>query len=274
MSQQTARQDFAGRRHRDDGRVGGRVHRLFGAQRILLDKYNAYGEVPIPGSGSLHLPAGEVTVSLHTVVIGSPNGGGLPVPPLGVTISPPDGVAQPVVTEDIGSTTTVNNDAHVRVWVVQIAAAGTYNVMTDGQVNGFINPRLAFGYKSSYGYLVWVFVAMFVVGLIDLALSVKWMTAPGGRRRRRWWPESYFSAARPIEPQMVPVAATDTSPSVAREPTDEGVQARATRNAHGASGFRGSSRSGVRGRNAASSKDAEIHSPPSVCVCTPTRRYG
>ena len=60
---------------------------------FFLDKYNAYGEVPIPGSGSLHLPRGEVTVSLHTVVIGGPNGGGLPVPPLGVTITPPDGVA-------------------------------------------------------------------------------------------------------------------------------------------------------------------------------------
>ncbi len=41
---------------------------------FFLDEYNAYGEVPIPGSGSVHLPRGEVTVSLHTVVIGGPNG--------------------------------------------------------------------------------------------------------------------------------------------------------------------------------------------------------
>jgi hypothetical protein len=191
---------------------------------FFLDKYNAYGEVPIPGSGSLHLPAGEVTVSLHTLVIGSPNGGGLPVPPLGVTIIPPDGVAQPVVTESIGSTTTVNNDAHVRVWVVQIATDGTYNITTDGQVNGFINPRLAFGYKSSYGYLVWVFVAMFVVGLIDLALSVKWMTSARRKAASAVVANPYFSAAQPIEPQMVPVAAPDASPSMAREPTDEGVR--------------------------------------------------
>ena len=33
---------------------------------FVLDKYNAYGEVPIPGSASLHLPEGEVTVSFHT----------------------------------------------------------------------------------------------------------------------------------------------------------------------------------------------------------------
>src|SRR5438445_494855 len=74
---------------------------------FFLDHYNAYGEVPIPGSASVYLPAGEVTVSLHTVVISGPDGGGLPVPPLGVTISPPDGVAQPSMTENIGSTTTV-----------------------------------------------------------------------------------------------------------------------------------------------------------------------
>lgn len=169
---------------------------------FFLDKYDAYGEVAIPGSSSLSLPAGEVTVSFHTVVIGGPNGG-LPVPPLGVTISPPEGVAQPVVTENIGSTTTVNNDAHVRVWVAQIPAAGTYNVTTDGKVNGFIEPRLAFGHRSSYGYLVWVFVAVFVVGLVDSIVSGRWLS----RTRRK--------AATAF------VAVHEPSPY---EPSDEGVR--------------------------------------------------
>ena len=62
--------------------VGGFIVSLV-LNAFFLDKYNAYGEVPIPGSGNLYLPAGEATISLHTVVIGSPNGGGLPVPPLG-----------------------------------------------------------------------------------------------------------------------------------------------------------------------------------------------
>ncbi len=43
---------------------------------FFLDKYDAYGEVAIPGSGSVHLPAGDVTVSLHTLVIGGTNGVG------------------------------------------------------------------------------------------------------------------------------------------------------------------------------------------------------
>ncbi|MGZ4515602.1 MAG: SHOCT domain-containing protein [Mycobacterium sp.] len=160
--------------------VGGFIVSLV-LNAFLLDKYNAYGEVAIPGSGSMYLPAGEVTISLHTVVIGGPNGGGLPVPPLGVTISPPEGVAQPAVTENISSTTTVNNDAHVRVWVARIPASGTYNITTGGQVNGFIDPRLAFGHTSSAGFLVWLCVATFVVGLVGALLSGWWLA----RTRRR-----------------------------------------------------------------------------------------
>ncbi|WP_055405151.1 MULTISPECIES: SHOCT domain-containing protein [unclassified Mycobacterium] len=185
--------------------VGGFITALV-LNAFFLDKYNAYGEVPIPGSGSVYLPAGDVTVSLHTVVISGPDRG-LPVPPLGVTIAPPEGVSQPVVTESIGTTTTVNNDAHVRVWVARIAANGTYNVTTDGQVNGFIAPRLAFGHQSSYGFLVWLFVATFVAGLVGALLAGSWLA----RTRRR-----AVVAANPA--YHAPAVA------VAHEPTDEGVR--------------------------------------------------
>jgi hypothetical protein len=150
------------------------------------------------------------------VVIGGPNGGGLPVPPLGVTIKPPDGVAQPVVTENIGSTTTVNNDAHVRVWVAQIPADGTYDITTDGQVNGYITPQLAFGHSSSYGYLVWVFVAIFVAGLVISILAGMWL-----RRTRR---NAVVSAYPPpaFQPSFSPV---QVQPSyVAPVPSGEGVR--------------------------------------------------
>ncbi len=185
--------------------VGGFIVALV-LNTFFLDKYNAYGEVPIPGSGSVHLPAGEVIVSLHTTVIGSPNGG-LPVPPLGVTITPPDGVAQPVLTESVGATSVVNNDVHVRIWVTQVPVAGTYNVTTDGQVNGYINPQLAFGHKSSYGFVVWLFVATFVAGLVVSIVSGMWLART--RRRAVVAASPYFH---------VPSAPT------AREPGDEGVR--------------------------------------------------
>lgn len=41
---------------------------------FVLDKFNAYGEVPIPGKSTVYLPAGDVTVNFHAQVIGSPVG--------------------------------------------------------------------------------------------------------------------------------------------------------------------------------------------------------
>lgn len=188
---------------------------------FFLDDYGAYGEVPVPGSASLHLPAGEVTVSLHTVIIGGANGGGLPVPPLGLTIDPPSGVAQPAVTENIGSTTTVNNDAHVRVWVARIPSEGNYNITTDGKVNGYIDPRLAFGHGSSIGFLVWVFVGMFVVGLIGSIVASKWL----GRVRRNAAPVAGMGMPGyefPVVPS--PPIAKPAVNAVAHEPSGEGVR--------------------------------------------------
>jgi Short C-terminal domain len=187
---------------------------------FFLDHYNAYGEVPVPGSASLHLPAGEVTISLHTVVMGGPNGGGLPVPPLSVTIDPPSGVAQPAVTENFGSTTTVNNDAHVRVWVAQVPADGTYNITTDGKVNGYIDPRLAFGHASSIGYLVWVFVGMFVVGLVGSIVAFAWL----GRVRRNAAPVAGMGTPGYEFPRvpLPPVARPRMNTVV--EPSGEGVR--------------------------------------------------
>jgi hypothetical protein len=151
------------------------------------------------------------------VVIGGSNGGGLPVPPLGVTIKPPDGVEQPAVTENIGSTTTVNNDAHVRVWVARIPADGTYDITTDGQVNGYIHPQLAFGHSSSYGYLVWVFVAIFVVGLVVSILSGSWLA----RTRRKAVGAAYAHDVPAFEPFKPTVAQPIHGAQV---PSDEGVR--------------------------------------------------
>lgn len=92
---------------------------------FALDKYDAYGEVPIPGAATLHLPAGEVAITLHTYAVGAASGGGLPIPELGVSIDPPPGVADPDVVENIGATTSVNNDIRRRVWIAHIPAEGT-----------------------------------------------------------------------------------------------------------------------------------------------------
>ena len=147
---------------------------------FVFDEYDAYGEVPIPGSSSLHLPVGETAVSFHTQTTGSPSGG-LPVPQLGLTIVPPEGIPKPQVTESWGTTTTVNNDARIRVWVVQIAAEGTYDITTDGNVNGYINSQLAFGHDSSNGTLVWAFAGLFIIGLLELTGAIIYAARSGKR---------------------------------------------------------------------------------------------
>jgi hypothetical protein len=194
---------------------------------FFLDDYDAYGEVPIPGSASVHLPRGEVTINFHTVMMGS-GGGGLPVPPLGITFTPPDGVAQPTVTENIGSTTTVNNDAHIRVWTAQIPADGTYNITTDGQVNGYINPHLAFGHPNALGFLVWVFVGMFFAGLFGTILFSMWLSrvhreaAAATVQGTPFLPPPAAPAPWPAPP--IPSPAPPSPPSGAYEPSAEGVR--------------------------------------------------
>lgn len=185
---------------------------------FVFGKYNAYGEVPIPGTASLHLPAGEVTVSFHTQVVGSPSGGGLPVPGLKMGIDPPAGVGDPVVTENVGSTTTVNNDSHLRVWKVQIPAEGTYQIRTDGQVGGFISPRLAFGHGSPYGWLPWMFVGMFVVGLVGLSLAV--MSTIRSRRA----PRPVLTAEQSISDAPVWSAAATPQPLASAVPDEQAIR--------------------------------------------------
>lgn len=137
---------------------------------FVLDEFDAYGEVPIPGTGQVQLPAGEATISFHTSVTGSPSGS-FPVPALTLGIDPPEGAPDPVLTENHSGTTTVNSDTHMRIWTAQVPVAGLYTVRTSGDVNGYINPRMSFGRESDYDYLHWVFLAVFGVGLLDVILS-------------------------------------------------------------------------------------------------------
>jgi hypothetical protein len=162
---------------------------------FVLDEYDAYGHVSIPGSTSLHLPAGEVTVNFHTAVTGSPSSG-FPIPDLKFNVTPPAGVPKPAVTESIGGTTTINSDMHARVWVMQIAQEGTYDVATDGNVNGYINPRLAFGHGSSYGWLTWVFGGLLAFGVVELVVALMW-SARSAKRARPVAPEELLSFDEP-----------------------------------------------------------------------------
>lgn len=137
--------------------------------------FMAYGEVPIPGTQTLHLPAGNVAITFHAVTVGVPEAG-LPVPNLKLDIAPPTGVAKPTVTETVGGTTSIDNDARRQVWTAQIPQDGNYQITTEGQVTAFVSARLAFGSADmgsptkSFGTQTWAKpVAWVVVTLMFIA---------------------------------------------------------------------------------------------------------
>jgi hypothetical protein len=182
---------------------------------FVLDDYDAYGEVPVPGSSSLELPAGEVTVSFHTQVTGSPSSG-FPIPDLKFSITPPERVEKPQVIESIGGTTTVNSDTRVQVWLLRVAQEGIYDVVTDGNVNGYISPRLAFGHGTAYGWLTWVFGGLLALGVGELAASLIWSARSAKR-------------ARPLTPRDSvhldePTWTGNQGPTSSYAPSDQGVR--------------------------------------------------
>jgi Short C-terminal domain len=183
---------------------------------FVLDKYDAYGEVAIPGSSSLHLPEGEVTVSFHTLITGRATSG-FPIPDMGLRIDPPPGVPEPEVTESVGATTTVNSDTHVRIWVAQIPQAGTYEITTEGDVQGYISPRLAFGHDSSHGWLLWLFGGLFVMGLFELFGACVW-AAKSGKKARPLAPHELLNVGDATWNNVPP------PPAAGFTPTDQGIR--------------------------------------------------
>jgi hypothetical protein len=103
---------------------------------------DTYGDVAVPGSATLHLPSGEVDVTLQAVgPTDEPS-----VPPLSMRISGRDGIPPPEVVESPRTTSLIFGDKRVRVWVVRIAQEGDYRVDIDGEVYGPYKPTLTFGH--------------------------------------------------------------------------------------------------------------------------------
>lgn len=168
---------------------------------FVLDDFDAYGEVRVPGTGKVHLPAGRVTVNFHVLTVGGAGGGGLPVPHLMIDIDPPAGAVAPHLVEDVGGSTSVNNDVHRRVWVADVVTEGDYIVTTGGEVNGFISPRLAFGHAraSQKDWLIG-FGALFALGGLSLLVTRV-------RRRRRPTPAASAVTSGVVIEQLKTLAA-------------------------------------------------------------------
>jgi hypothetical protein len=126
--------------------IGFAVLALIGMYALpFLVPEDPYGEVPIPGSAPLHLPAREVDLTLRSA--GSPDG--QPVPPLSIRISGPDGMPQPETIEKRRTKYCAAEYMWVRVWVVNVAKEGDYHVEVDGEVYGPYQPWLTFRHRGN-----------------------------------------------------------------------------------------------------------------------------
>ena len=100
--------------------------------------------------------------------------------------------------------------------MIQIAEAGTYDIVTDGNVNGYISPRLAFGHGSSYGWLTWVFGGLLAFGVVELVAAL-------------FWSARSAKAARPLAPEELmsfkePTWSSGAASAPSYTPSDQGVR--------------------------------------------------
>lgn len=150
----------------------------------------AYGEVPIPGSQRLHLPAGDVVVSFHCDVPQSRKAY-VPIPPgLELVITAPTGVPQPRATEYLDGQYKYQkgfsnvSDAYVLLKVVHISVDGDYTITANANVNEYANPHLAFGHQIPFTSARFILLGLsgfgvLVVSPIAYGLSARKESADG-----------------------------------------------------------------------------------------------
>jgi hypothetical protein len=150
--------------------------------------YDKYGRVDIPGSATLTLPRGRIDINYSIRLATNGGGGAISVPNLHFDMDLPDGVRDPVVTNSDGGSVSVNSAAHVRVWRVEILDPGTYTVNATGDVDGYIEPQLAFGVGSRVpAWPIAVAVVLFFVSLglmLVASQAAQHEGRPGGRPER------------------------------------------------------------------------------------------
>ncbi|RAG85127.1 hypothetical protein DN069_13445 [Streptacidiphilus pinicola] len=156
------------------------------SSNIVWGEDNQYGRVSIPGAEVIHIPAGQVTVSVAVALPGRGNGTPtLRLPDCGFTIDAVDGGSTPKVTEDIGSSNNANDnldDTQRQVWRMSVTRTADYKITTHGDFTGYgVNPELWFGHTAG---MPGVYVLP-VSALVGLCASLAWLAFRWLRRRLR-----------------------------------------------------------------------------------------
>jgi hypothetical protein len=138
------------------------------------DSYK-YGEVPVPGSAALRLPAGSLDISLRELT-----GGSLRIPPsLWVSLSSSERVpiaTRRAVGEEFGPTSKSSTLSYRRIWKVRIPREDVYRVAAGG-ANDQAGYALVFGHAPlAIGGRIWEYT-----GLAALAALLVWLAIRAGR---------------------------------------------------------------------------------------------
>lgn len=146
------------------------------SSNIAWGEDNQYGRVSIPGTKVMHIPTGQVTVSVAVALPGRGNGTPtLRLPDCGFAIEAVDGGSNPKVTEDIGDSNNANDtldDTQRQVWRMSVTRTADYKITTHGDFTGYgVNPELWFGHTAGMpGAYV-----LPVAALIGLCVSLAWL---------------------------------------------------------------------------------------------------
>jgi hypothetical protein len=138
------------------------------------DSYR-YGEVSVPGSAALRLPAGSLDISLRELT-----GGSLRVPPrLWVSVSSSERlpvVPRRAVSEEFGPTSKSSMLSYRRIWKVRIPREDVYRIAAGG-ANVQAGYALVFGHAPlAIGGRIWEYT-----GLAALAALLVWLAIRAGR---------------------------------------------------------------------------------------------
>ena len=180
--------------------------------------------MPIPGAATLHLPAGEVAITLHTYAVGAASGGGLPIPELGVSIDPPPGVADPTSSRTSAPPPASTMTSAAGCGSPTFRPKGNYRIRADGK-GQCVHPSR--GWPSDTDRR-WVGChgcsgALLAVSIADLVISMIWLS----RRRSAASvpnPPGMVSDDFAPDPDAGPTVTPASQPMGAYTRPDEGVR--------------------------------------------------
>jgi hypothetical protein len=162
---------------------------IAGSSNIVWGEPNQFGSVPIPGTGVVRLPTGEVLVSVAVVMPARGNATpNLLLPDdLSFEVHPASAGPRPTVTRDVHPTANAAGggaDTQRQVWTIDVPRAGDYRVKVRGDFNGIgVRPHLWLGHGPPLPPAEVPLVAA-VIGLFSVAAYLMIAAIVSARKKK------------------------------------------------------------------------------------------